>query len=429
MSRTSKTARPSPEVVRSPAYTFTQKESESGPNTIEQARSYEYMRRTWSGVRTPNFIHTPRKLLPQNGHTVSIVWDESGSALDSRIYAFPPALKGTGLIARGKAIDMRGWEQTPTATFNAGARAKAISQLISRVGSSGGLAVDLAEYGQTTRMIGTNCTRLAGAALALKHGNVGLCLSKLGWTPKGKRLPSSPKETDPYKRLANHWLEYVYGWKPLIQDIHSSVEALETFLERNPWVLSVESSGQDKQRVALQVPINVGSAGQPAGLNGTITPSFCGSESHFTKSRCRFKIAYSRDEHVKKLISDLGLNNPADLAWEILPWSFVIDWFYPIGPWLESLTAYDGLKFHHGTESHLTTETSNQSIGSGYTFGDGFGFGAVNQNGDRSGTMVNYNRIPLSQFPVSSFPQLKSPISTIHAANALALLVSVFKRS
>jgi hypothetical protein len=428
MSRPSKVPRVSPEIINSNPYVYDQKLCESCGFSIQQARSYVQYRRDWTGVRTPDFIHTPRKNLPQNSHTVTIQWDENGDSTDSRVYAFPPALKGTGVIAHGKCLDFWSWVQLPTATFNASARVKAISQLISRVGSSGGLAIDLGEYRQSVNMIATNCIRIAGAAKALKNGNVGLCLSKLGWTPRGKRGPQSPKETDPYKRLANHWLEYVYGWKPLIQDIHDSIEALETFLERNPWILTVEATGRAQDKANLRVPITVGSPGQPAGPSGAITPLHCGSESHFTISKCRFKIGYRRDAHVKKLIQDLGLNNPADLVWELLPWSFVIDWFLPVGPWLESLTAYDGLIFHHGVESHRTTEASVQAIGAGYIAGDSFGYSNVVQFGERSSTRFSYARLPLNGFPASSFPELKSPISTAHAANALALLVSVFKR-
>jgi len=428
MSRSPKPFRVSPEIINSPPYEFTQRLCESCGYSIQQARSYVATRRDWTGVRTPGFNSMPRKLLPQNNHTVTIRKAWSEDAFDSRVYAFPPALKGTGLIQRGKTNDFWPWEQFPTATFIPSARVKALNKLMSKVGSSGGLAVDLGEYRQTTSMIATNCRRLAGAALALKHGNVGLCLTNLGWTPKGKHFPSAPKETDPFKRLSNHWLEYVYGWKPLVQDIHESVSSLETFLEANPWVLTVGASGKAQDMVIKKMPITAGSPGQPAGPGGSITPLHCGVESHLTMAVCRFKLAYRRDDHVKRLIADLGLNNPADLVWELLPWSFVVDWFYPIGPWLESLHAWDGLIFHHGTESHLTSEDSNQAIGASYTFGDGFGYGNVNQHGQRSDLVINYVRTPLIGFPASHWPELKSPISVQHAANALALLVGVFRR-
>jgi len=427
MSRLPKPTRASPEITYSPPYTYTQKLCESCGYSIEQARHFVQMRRDWTGVRTPNFQTTPRKLLPQNFHTVKILKEWNEDAFDSRVYLFPPLIKGTGLISRGKCSDFWDWVQLPSANFLAGARVKALSKLIAQVTASNGFSIDVGEYKQTVNMIAVNCRRIAGAANALKHGNVGLCLSNLGWTPRGKHHPSAPKETDPFKRLSNHWLEYVYGWKPLIQDIRDSVQTLEKFLEKNPWVQTVRSSGKSQEQVNLKVPVTVGTPGSLAGPSGAVNPSYCGSETHLTMSVCKFKVAYYRDSNVKRLIADLGLNNPADLVWELLPWSFVVDWFYPIGPWLESLTAYDGLIFHHGSESKLTLEDFNQSIGASYLSGDGSGYSQVTQFGNRAGFLIDYARTPLSGFPASNPPILKSPISTVHAANALALLVSVFR--
>jgi hypothetical protein len=34
--------------------------------------------------------------------------------------------------------------------------------------------------------------------------------------------------------------------------------------------------------------------------------------------------------------AQLGLLNPENVAWELLPWSFVIDWFIPIGQYLDA---------------------------------------------------------------------------------------------
>jgi hypothetical protein len=33
-------------------------------------------------------------------------------------------------------------------------------------------------------------------------------------------------------------------------------------------------------------------------------------------------------------INGLGLNNPVGIAWELIPFSFVVDWFVPVGKWL-----------------------------------------------------------------------------------------------
>lgn len=43
-----------------------------------------------------------------------------------------------------------------------------------------------------------------------------------------------------------------------------------------------------------------------------------------------------------------GLLNPAALAWELFPVSFVIDWFVPIGDFLGGLSTHFGMEFRDG---------------------------------------------------------------------------------
>jgi len=51
------------------------------------------------------------------------------------------------------------------------------------------------------------------------------------------------------------------------------------------------------------------------------------------------------------MLNRLGLLNPVSLAWELVSWSFVVDWVVPIGPMFQALTAPAGLSFVDGTVS------------------------------------------------------------------------------
>jgi hypothetical protein len=53
---------------------------------------------------------------------------------------------------------------------------------------------------------------------------------------------------------------------------------------------------------------------------------------------------YRPSSDVISLLSNLGLINPLSVAWEVVPFSFVIDWFIPVNKWLNSLTADAGLE-------------------------------------------------------------------------------------
>jgi len=47
-------------------------------------------------------------------------------------------------------------------------------------------------------------------------------------------------------------------------------------------------------------------------------------------------------------LKQFGLANPLSIAWELVPWSFVVDWVLPVGEFLDACTATFGLTFKDG---------------------------------------------------------------------------------
>ena len=47
------------------------------------------------------------------------------------------------------------------------------------------------------------------------------------------------------------------------------------------------------------------------------------------------------------ILGQLGFDNPALIAYELMPYSFVVDWFYNIGDYLQSQTALAGLSLDY----------------------------------------------------------------------------------
>lgn len=104
-----------------------------------------------------------------------------------------------------------------------------------------------------------------------------------------------------------------------------------------------------------------------------------------------------------------GLINPAVLAWELIPFSFVVDWFAPIGNTLDALDAGVGVQFLSGTRTdHIS------------------GQGQVQWAGNQGGLMIqtfrykSLRRYTYGSFPIPRF-YLKNPFSGSHVATALAL--------
>lgn len=64
-------------------------------------------------------------------------------------------------------------------------------------------------------------------------------------------------------------------------------------------------------------------------------------------------------------LSALGLQ-PLPTLWELLPWSFVMDWFLNIGTFLEAWTTKEGWTFLSGSQSVVGEYTEFAQILNGY---------------------------------------------------------------
>lgn len=179
-------------------------------------------------------------------------------------------------------------------------------------GANQDLGESLVELDQTIKMLKKNLDRLGKIGDALKAGE----WSKLDSLIKGK-TPDSVKRMKPSKRMANGYLEISFGWMPLLSSAHTAIEAYgKGMLTRGAKVSAV--SGQ--KRIDIHNGLtNAHSVGR-ATFTGTV-----------------------RNSNIATLNS-YGLINPALMAWQRVPYSFVFDWFIPIGPILGSLTAEAGLE-------------------------------------------------------------------------------------
>jgi hypothetical protein len=121
-------------------------------------------------------------------------------------------------------------------------------------------------------------------------------------------------------QLAQARAEYVYGWKPLASTLVGMGEAL-----RNPpndtW-LKVRGSAQERANYGVSVTGTY--SNEKRVVNGTY---FCTIEGFFVPLSSQLLANLAR-------ISSL---NPASLAWEVVPYSFVVDWFIDIGGWLRNV--------------------------------------------------------------------------------------------
>jgi hypothetical protein len=217
--------------------------------------------------------------------------------------------------------------------------------------------------------------------------------------------------------IADTWLEYSYAWKPLLNDVYNQAEALATHLIERSNVLRRENA----RRKVTQVD-NVKYS--PPG-NTIWTEESKRVIEYWVEYIVFFRIPNGSPNP----LNTFGINNPLVVAWELVPFSFVADWFIPIGSFLSSLTALNGLEFASGTVSKRKKVTlTNNFLGNGTQMVQGsYQLSATGQVGAVTETF-EFTRRLLATFPSVCFPRFKDPRSFAHAASAIALLQSIFLR-
>lgn len=183
-------------------------------------------------------------------------------------------------------------------------------------GSDFNLGVFLGEGHQAVRMIGHAATSIAASLVLLKVGRfneAARVLSGASSSRHGIYVPPTRHNASWDKLLSSKWLEMMYGWLPLLKD----VEAGAQFLAHH-----------------LSVPLQhtVRSSVSAYGVPKTTSPGssfFIGANSVRSD---RLK-ATLREKNVVQLV---GLTDPLSVLWELTPWSFVIDWFVPVGSYLQN---------------------------------------------------------------------------------------------
>lgn len=312
-------------------------------------------------------------------------------------------------------------------------RNKALRNLHDRVrdGKSFNLGVALAEMPQTLRLVVSTVNRLSGAFDALRRGNVKQAFSKLGiWDSRILRgtgnLPfrtagahrrhlqsmansarrmslrrGAVGRNSMYNFASQSWLELQYGWKPLYNDVYGSAEAVGRGLQARSDDITISARSR---RESTKSSISE---------DGTFKISKSGKHT-FT---CAYSVSLGVLNPVSRNLAALGLSNPALIIWEKVPFSFVVDWFVPIGSFLEDLDTFTGYTTINSCRSELHSE-SNSCV-------------MITKDGSRGpgeyeGKVIKFERFTdVSLSPPSPFANLgkKLGMSKLTSAFALAKLI------
>lgn len=258
----------------------------------------------------------------------------------------------------GNRTDGRSWSWGPD-SMPQGLHAKVSNKLyesfVGKLGETSSFGATLtAELRQTTSMVTGVVLRLVSAARNVKKLNFRGAASDLGlpysertivrsWRRKDRygrwrtivqrrRVFTLPTGREVQKTLANGWLMYSYGVKPLAEDIYNGMDVLQRPLPDH--LIKATAQGNSRSTITEIDGLRYGqvftaSARMTAGAWVSVTnPNLW-------------------------LANQMGLVNPVQWANEAIPFSFIVDWFSNLSSVIGSLTDFVGLAFRSSWVSKL----------------------------------------------------------------------------
>lgn len=260
-------------------------------------------------------------------------------------------------------------------------------------GSDFNFGVFLAEGREALSMIFNAATRINKSINALRRGNL-----VKAWKSLVDDKGGLPRQVHASKPAAQNWLAMQYGWMPLLKDAESGAEFLAHL-----------SSVPVRQRVVARTK-----------KSATPTPHPNGYYAGYTCYRTQQIIAYLEEVNVVALS---GLTDPASIVWEKVPFSFIADWFVPIGSFLSARGLASSLK-----ATYVKTDITRMKTGGFVMTNRPPSLKSVNLGASRF-IRVEMTRTVSSNLsvPLPTVKPLEKVASWRHVANAVALVVSSFR--
>jgi len=390
-------------------------------DSLSYDRTVQYMtyQRTQSGTVTPNYASAKKAgALPINDYSMTLTNIKDGGRIEQTWFTTNPNEYSVQYGPYSAALGGDYGVLDLSAAANTTVDSKAIRKLIEKAGQDvNNVGEDLFQWGQTVSMISDATRRIASAARNSRRGNFSGAAKDLWRSGPPKYKPGHEPKAG--RSTADNWLAFQYGWKPLLKDIQGVMESYANFKKADKTIQTIRSSATMELSTSDDLIMNT--AGSP----------HIGKTFKLIQWNTRYGLRFKVDNHLNAFYKQLGFTNPLSLEWELLPYSFVIDWFLPIGPWLESMTAWKGLTFISGWRSKVTRVSTYNSVsydGPKFPF-----FGAAdstqcNMHGKIFAERITYTRTKLASFPSIQFPEFKNPFSATHGLNALALVRGAFRK-
>jgi hypothetical protein len=265
------------------------------------------------------------------------------------------------------------------------------------VGHSYDMGVSLAETDKFAKTVCGTLGNLSLSVVDLLSGRWANAARRLGTSPPSRKKVRALQITD----ISGRYLEMRYAWMPTISDAFEASKAFEAL------------SNGPRQKVFK--------ASRNTGGSEYVNCNYC---RVLTEVEVRRTYTYEMYEELSAA-RQLGLANPLTIVWERIPFSFVVDWFMPIGSYLSLIGQIPFMKGRWMRSDSLRRSYSGTFPCSTVASG-GFYPGPPYPN--VNGVRFNLLRTILSSPPSVPFPNLKvhGAVQGVRVWNAIALAHQIF---
>lgn len=228
--------------------------------------------------------------------------------------------------------------------------------------------------------------------------------NRFGRVRKDYRLKGKVKDA------SDLWLEYTYGLKPTLQTVYDTI--VELARSQEPLMKIV---GRANQVVRRKV------------VNNGYTFTWAREETNqLLSARYQYVARYRHSAGTLNLLSRFTSLNPASIAWELMPFSFVVDWFVDVGGYMRALES-SILSASLFKDGYTTFTYAYEADGrwTGYTSSPTGSYQSVEKVG--SYHLHQLVRELMTTSPSPKLPHFQADLSSGRLLNAAALLAQFFK--
>ena len=286
-------------------------------NLVDNGLGYNY----WDFTSSYVWNHSPRDFdgklkLKANAVSHTKVWSRTTARKLTTVEHDRRAIYGT--------TDLYGDPVGKEPFLETAAINRSYGELVKQLrGETAALGVTLASWKQSLAMIVLRSTAIR--KFAQKCERKAARVQRASRRQRRKRKAQGLRSALPVDS-ANLFLEGMFGWLPLITDIYQAIKVMTDDIPGG-WI-----SGNAIERKR----INVRKGYYPP--SGALL-SFEGTLTFRVKQTCMVRVTNPN----VWLANKLGVINPALVVWDLVPWSFVVNWFANIPQILGSMTDFAGV--------------------------------------------------------------------------------------